>query len=320
MDLGRQSRRAVLAAGVSGVVAGVVSGRQAPAQTPPAAQPQPAGAVSQDEALPSVLKVSIAGYSFREYLDKAGVDGRPGTPGKMSLFDLADMAARWQIDAIEPTSYYFLKDDDEYIIALKRRVFLNGLEISGTSVGNNFCLPSGPELTKQIDWVKKWVDICVKLGSPAMRIFAGQPDKSRSREQIFKTLVDAMKAAADYAGAHGIFLGIENHGFMTETADDVIRIVDAAKHDWLRVNLDNGNFKKDTYAQFAKLAPLAVICQLKVQVYTPEGQREPADFNRLAQILRAAKYRGYVSLEYEGQDPHQQVPEVLKKIQAAVRT
>jgi sugar phosphate isomerase/epimerase len=306
MDLGRQSRRAVLAAGVSGIVAGMVTERRALAQAAPDAAPK-------DGPLPPVLKTSIAGYAFREFLDK------PGTPGKMSLFDLADMAARWKIDAIEPTSYYFLKDDDEYVHALKRKVFLNGLEISGTPVGNNFCLPPGPELTEQINLVKKWVDICVKLGSPAIRVFAGKPDKGRSREEIFKTLVDAMKEAAEYAGARGIFLGVENHGFMTETADDVLRIVDVVKHDWLRVNLDSGNFKKDSYQQIAKLAPLAVICQFKVQVYSPEGKAEPADYDKLVRILREANYRGYIALEYEGKDPHKEVPVLLKKIQAAIR-
>jgi sugar phosphate isomerase/epimerase len=313
MHLGRQSRRAVLAAGASGVVAGVMTGRRALAQTEPDEKPQSFGDTPKGEPLPSVVKVSVAGYSFREDLDK------PGKPGKMSLFDLTDMAARWRIDAIEPTSYYFLKDDDEWVVALKRKVFLNGLEISGTPVGNNFCLPPGPELTEQINLVKKWVDICVKLGSPAIRVFAGQSDKGRSREQIFRTLVDAMKEAAEYAGSRGIFLGVENHGFMTETADDVLRIVDAVKHDWLRINLDSGNFKKDTYKQFAKLAPLAVICQFKVQAYSPEGKQEPGDFDKLVRILREANYRGYVALEYEGKDPHEQVPVLLKKIQAAVR-
>jgi len=286
------------------------------AQAAPPADPV-AGA--KGEPLPPVLKTSVSGYSFRDYLDKAGEGGKPGTPGKMSLFDLADMAARWKIDAIEPTSYYFLKDDDAYVISLKRKIFLNGLEISGTPVGNNFCLPPGPELTEQINLVKKWVDICSKLGSPAIRVFAGRQDKGRSRDQIFKSLVDAMKEAADYAGSRGVFLGVENHGFMTETADDVLRIVDAVKHDWLGINLDSGNFRKDSYAQFAKLAPRAVICQFKAILHAPDGKAEPADFGRLVSIMREANYRGYIALEYEGKDPHKEVPVLLKKIQAAVR-
>ena len=306
MDLGRSTRRTVLAAGVSTVAAGLLTGKRVLAQTEPSAP-------AKDEPLPPVVKVSVSGYGFRDFLDQ------PGKPGKMSLLDLADMAARWKIDAIEPTSYYFLKDDDEWVIALKRKVFLNGLEISGTPVGNNFCLPPGPELTAQINLVKKWVDICVKLGSPGIRVFAGQPDKSRSREQVFPTLVSAMKEAADYAGSRGIFLGIENHGFMTETADDVLRVLDAVKHDWLRINLDSGNFRKDGYAQFAKLAPLAVLCQLKRDVHTTEGQTEPSDFERLVHILREANYRGYAALEYEGKEPHKEIPVLLKKLQAAVR-
>lgn len=314
MNSGKQSRRAVLAAGVSGLAAGVLANGRALAQAGQTAQPGAGEANGgQGGPLPPVLKLSVAGYSFREYLDK------PGKPGKMSLFDLADMAARWKIEAIEPTSYYFLKDDDEYVHALKRKVFLNGLEISGTPVGNNFCLPPGPELRKEIETLKKWVDICVKLGSPAIRVFAGRPDKNRSREEIFKTLVDAMKEAAEYAQSRGIFLGLENHGFMTETADDVLRIVDAVKNDWMGVNLDSGNFKTDGYAQIAKLAPRSVICQMKTQVATPDGKREPVDVARFIQILRDTKYRGYVALEYEDKNPHEEVPKWLKKMQDAIR-
>ncbi|HOB75197.1 MAG TPA: sugar phosphate isomerase/epimerase family protein [Phycisphaerae bacterium] len=314
MDSGKQSRRAVLAAGVSGLAAGMIANGWTPAR---AAAPEAAGQASggQGDPLPPVLKVSIAAYSFR-----ADLDEYPGKRGKMSLFDLADMAVRWRIDAIEPTSYYFLRDDDEYIYSLKAKIFRNGLDISGTPVRNNFCLPPGPELKKEIETLKKWVDICVKLGSPAIRVFAGRPDPNRSREQIFKTLVDAMKEAAEYAQSRGIFLGLENHGFMTETADDVLRIVDAVKNDWMAVNLDSGNFKTDGYAQIAKLAPRAVICQMKTLVSTPDGKRVPVDVPRFMQILRDAKYRGYVALEFEEKkDPHEEVPVWLKKMQDAIR-
>ncbi|MEP0844443.1 MAG: sugar phosphate isomerase/epimerase [Phycisphaerae bacterium] len=317
MQAQRHSRRTILAAGAAGAAAGLMhSARPAAGQAALASPAAPkADGVSipgKSTDLPVTLKVSIAGYSFREFLDK------PGKPGKMSLLDLADMAARWKIDAIEPTSYYFLREDDEFIYTLKRRVYLNGLEISGLPLGTNFCFPPGPELQKQLAEVRKWVDIGAKLGTPGMRIFAGRKD-NRPRAEILKTMAPALREACDYAGAHGIFLAIENHGFMTETADDVLRIVEAVRHDWLGVNLDTGNFNGDAYAEMAKIAPLAVSCQVKALASSGPGKRGPVDLARVVQILRQARYRGYVTLEYEEKDPHRVVPELLGRIQEAIR-
>jgi sugar phosphate isomerase/epimerase len=262
--------------------------------------------------LPPVLKTSLAGYSFREYLD------RPGQPGKMSLMDLADYSARLQIDAYEPTFYYFLKTDDAWIYALKRHILLAGLEISCTPNNNNFAKPvseQGPEREK----IRHSVDWAVKLGSPAIRVFAGSPVKGVEREQAFRNVVEGMKHVSEYAAERGIFLALENHGYLTEMADDVLRIVDAVKNEWLAVNLDSGNFRDNTYAEFAKLAPRAVTCQFKIQAHEG-GQRVPADFNRLAKILREANYRGYVALEYEGADPFGEVPGYIEKLKAALKS
>ena len=132
------SRRDLLLAGVSGLAATIMptpaahAEQQAPTPTAPAQSPTTA-------PLPAVLKLSIAAYSFRQDLDQ------PGQPGKMSLFDLVDLCARLGVEGLETTSYYFLRTDDQFIYELKRRVFLAGLEISGTPVGNNFCLPDAEQ-------------------------------------------------------------------------------------------------------------------------------------------------------------------------------
>ncbi len=260
---------------------------------------------------PKRFKISLAGYSFRQYLDQEG------KPGKMSLFDLVDLCVQLGIDAIEPTSYYFLKTDDEYLNTLKRKVFLAGLEISGTPIRNNFCLPPGPELDKELAHVRKWVDICAKLGSPVSRIFAGKALAGAGREKDFENAVAGMKKACEYAGAKGVFLAIENHGYLTETADAVIRILDAVKSDWLGLNLDTGNFVEKPYENIAKAAPHAIVCQFKTEVVKIDRtrQREPADFARIFKILREARYRGYATLEYEGADPHKEVPIYIARMQ-----
>jgi sugar phosphate isomerase/epimerase len=130
-----------------------------------------------------------------------------------------------------------------------------------------------------------------------------------------------MKDACAYAGAKGVFLTIENHGYLTETADDLFRLLDGVSSDWLGINLDTGNFHGDPYEHMARAAPRAITCQVKTMLRDPEtGKPAQADFARIARILRDARYRGYLALEYEGNDPHHEVPVYIKKLQDAVRS
>src|SRR5262245_2911971 len=77
------------------------------------------------------LRLSIAAYSFRQYLDLKKKE--------MTLDDFADLAASYGVDAIEPTAYYFADTSKEYLVRLKARCTRLGLDVSGTAVGNDFC-------------------------------------------------------------------------------------------------------------------------------------------------------------------------------------
>src|SRR5215207_4830388 len=76
---------------------------------------------------PARMKLSLAAYSFREAL--------AGAKKSMTLDDFVDLASTWDLDAVEPTSYYFPDPPTpEYCRSLRRHAFLQGLSISGTAV------------------------------------------------------------------------------------------------------------------------------------------------------------------------------------------
>ena len=67
----------------------------------------------------------------------------------------------------------------------------------------------------------------------------------------------------------------------------------------------------DLYADLARIAPHAVNAQIKV-VIPVKGEKVPVDFEKLIAVLKKAKYRGYVVLEYEeNADPLKEVPKYL---------
>jgi sugar phosphate isomerase/epimerase len=98
----------------------------------------------------------------------------------------------------------------------------------------------------------------------------------------------------------------------------VIRIIDAIKSPWLRATLDTGNFLENQYDQYQALAPYAAFVQAKTYFGGGTWYTLDIDYDRVASILKQANYRGYISLEFEGQeDFHTAVPKSLELLRKA---
>jgi sugar phosphate isomerase/epimerase len=264
---------------------------------------------------PSHLKLSLAAYSFR---DSLAPRGRKPT---MDLFDFVELAADLALDGVELTSYYFPPDvNPDYLHRLKQRAFALGLDVSGTSVGNNFCAPPGPALEKEFALVRTWIDRAAELDAPVIRIFAGTVPKGETEEVAVTRAIDGIRAALPYAVEKGVTLALENHGGITATPAQILRLVRAVDSPNFGVNLDTGNFHgEDPYADLAQLAPYAVNVQVKTEISRKGAKPEEADLSRVIGVLRDAKYSGYVVLEYEAkEDPSVAVPKTIKKLRSLI--
>jgi sugar phosphate isomerase/epimerase len=262
---------------------------------------------------PGHLKLSLAAYSYRKYLG--------AKPAQMDLFDFVNLAADMALDAVELTSYYFPADvDNDYLHRLKQHAFVLGLDVSGTSVGNDFCVPPGPLRDKQIELVRTWVDHAAELDAPVIRIFAGRVAKGDSEETAVARAIEGIKASLPYAAEKGVSLALENHGGITANPEQFLKLVRAIDAPNFGVNLDTGNFHTaDPYADLAKIAPYAINVQLKTEINREGKSKEEADLKRLVDILRDARYSGYVVLEYEAaDDPMTAVPRHIKTLRGLI--
>ena len=261
----------------------------------------------------SFFKFSMAAYSYRDLLNAKD------PKQQLTLDDFIADCAKLGLHGTELTSYYFPQDlTPEYLRHVKQLCFRLGLDISGTAVGNDFCLPPGEKREQEIALVKRWIDYAEILGAPVIRIFSGHPQDT-SVEEAHRLAVEGIEECCQYAGDHGVFLALENHGGLTATAEGLLALVRDVKSPWFGVNLDTGNFHgADFYDETKQLAPYALNVQIKVSVSGPDGKRHHADFRRLATILSEADYRGYIVLEFEEpEDPLTACPRYVDEMRAA---
>ncbi len=250
------------------------------------------------------MRLSFAAYSFRQYLD---LRRRPKP--EMTLEDFIDFAAEQPFDAVELTAYYFPETSARFLARLKGRCTRLGLDVSGTAVGNNFCVTNASRMKEQIADVKRWIEHTSRLGGKTLRVFAGTVEKGDTEEKARARCVEALHEVCEHSAQFGIYVALENHGGITATPEQMLALVRAVKSEWFGVNWDSGNFRTaDPYADLARIAPYAVNVQIKTEIQRA-GRNEEADLKRLVAMLRAVNYRGYVALEYEAAaDPKTAVP------------
>jgi len=250
------------------------------------------------------MKLSLAAYSYRDYLT-----GK--LQPKMTLDEFIGLCADLGLDGTELTSYYFPENFDQaYLVSLKQKTFRLGLDISGTAIANDFCLPPGEARDKSLAHTRLWIDHAALMGAPVIRIFAGNVPQGDSDQAAIERCAAGINESLKYAAQKGVCLALENHGGITTRPEQMIEIIKRVDESpWFGVNFDGGNFRSaDPYADLAKIAPYAINVQIKADIFR-DNTREDTDFAKVIGILRDAGYRGYVVLEYESaEDPRTGVP------------
>ncbi|MCL6519442.1 MAG: sugar phosphate isomerase/epimerase [Armatimonadetes bacterium] len=211
-----------------------------------------------------ILKVGCAAYSYKKYLT--------AKENPITLEDFLDTAAEIGCDGVEITSYYFPNPvTTSYLNRLKRKAFLLGLEITGMSVQNNFCVPPGNMREKEVSAVNEWIHRASELGAPCIRIFAGDPPKGTSSKDAARWVAECIEACGDTAEKHGVMLALENHGAFTGNIENFLAIIKEVKTSWFGVNLDTGNFRGDDPYRYRKSCAICYNNSCKNNSFTPKA-------------------------------------------------
>ena len=177
------------------------------------------------------------------------------------------------------------------------------------------------------------IEIAYRLGIPTMRINTGRwgttgsfddlmakkgiepPLPNHTEEEAFGWVIGSIEALLPKAQECGVMLGLENHWGLGRTAEGVLRIVETIRSPWLGMTMDTGNFLERSYEQMGQMMDSKVpIALVQAKTYFGGGRwySLDIDYGRIAGMLREHGYRGWISLEFEGNDdPKTAVPASL---------
>jgi len=282
----------------------------------------------------SRLRTSLNAYSFYVELNLGLKELRH--PKAMNLHQLLQFAAEAGFDAIDLTGYFFASypkaPSDAEIFAVKHEAFRLGLEISGSGVKNEVTTADLALRAEGKQRIKDWVDVCVKLGAPVLRVFADTniaPNKwqvasgGASRDVVEGWIAADFRECAEYAATRGIFIGVQNHGDFLTTGAEHVSLLKRVNHPNCRAIVDTGKYlTEDPYVDMALAAPYAVNWQVKE---TPFGKpnKPLTDMRKIVKIARDAGYHGYLPIESlpmgrKDYDTPAELKRMLKELKAAI--
>lgn len=282
----------------------------------------------QDRNPPRSNRIAVSTYSYWQFRNKE----------LRSIENCIDLAADMGFDGVEILHRQMEREGNDYLQRLKRRAFLLGLDLCGFSTHQTFLSPDKQVRQKNIDHTIRCIELAYALGIPTIRVNTGTWGTSRNFNELMKNkgiepplkgytdddafpwVIDSLGACLKVAEQRGVTMGLENHWGLGRTAKGVIRIVEAVKSQWLQVTLDTGNFLEDMYDQMDMLAPRATLVQAKTYYGGGTWYTLDIDYGRVATLLRKHRYRGYISLEFEGnENPKTGVPRSLETLRRAFR-
>lgn len=265
------------------------------------------------------MKLGCSSWSY----DAAFREGRLDLPAWLRL-----CADELELDGVELVDLHFPTTDPVYLRDIKKLCTDRQLTIAGVAVTNDF----GADDRRSLETakVREWCDIAAYLGAPIVRVFAGwipepsvpqnegriigalrkvfgQPKTDHRR--IWSDVTASLRASADYASDRGVTLALQNNRSdgLVGSSMQLAQAVHDVGSPWLRICLDP--------ADLADRAGIEASVRQVVQVHArmrnvrDDGSDVYVHWPELLQLLKLARYRGFVLVDYDGvENPEYAVP------------
>ena len=260
------------------------------------------------------IKISLAEWSFHRALES----------GELDHLDFPAKAKNeFGISAVEYVNGFFGGKKMNFKEAAKNTDYLNELLKRSKDAGvfNHLlmCDDEGPlssiyknERLKAADNHKKWIEAAKFLGCLTVRVNLhgeGDPDERK------KASIDSLNLLGEFAEPMNINVVVENHGSVTSNGMWIADVMKQVNRKNVGTLPDFGNFcisdpwgtiqngckdMYDIYKGVEEMLPFAKGVSAKTYDFDANGEQPLMDYKRLISIVKASGYKGYIGIEFEG--------------------
>lgn len=249
-----------------------------------------------------LFRISLAQWSLHRTLFGRQLDN----------LDFARTARQdYGLDAVEYVNVFFFDKatDTTYLAEMKNRAEGEGVQSLLIMCDREGNLGASDEAmrTQAIENHHKWVEAAAFLGCHAIRVNA-QSDSSLSYDEQMRLAADGLRRLTEYGAEHEISVIVENHGGLSSNGAWLAGVMAQVDHPGCGTLPDFGNFRLgadewyDRYQGVEELMPYAKAVSAKSNVFDADGDETQTDYVRMMRLVLDAGYRGYVGIEYEGQE------------------
>lgn len=239
----------------------------------------------------------------------------------MTNLEFPAKARELGIDGVEYVNQFFFNKakDTQYLNELKSRCNDEGVEslLIMCDLEGELGHPDQAERMQAVENHYKWVDAAKFLGCHSIRVNASSQG---SYEEQQKLAADGLSALAEYADNAGINVLVENHGGLSSNGEWLSGVMQMVENPRVGTLPDFGNFciqregytpenpnpecmeSYDRYKGVRELMPFAEGVSAKTHDFNAQGEEVHTDYEKMMRIVLDAGYRGYVGIEYEGND------------------
>lgn len=252
------------------------------------------------------FSISLAQWSlhkhFTRWTDSGYTDGE-GDPLDFPVITRKEFG----IEGLEyvNTFYYEKINETGYLSELKNRSESEGMKnlLIMVDAEGNLGEPEAESRNQAVTKHFRWVEAAKFLGCHSIRVNARS---SGTWDEQMKLAADGIRSLCEFADELDINVIVENHGGLSSNGEWLSGVMKMIDHPRAGTLPDFGNFRiseteeYDRYKGVAELMPFAKGVSAKSHEFDGEGNEVRTDYVKMLQIVKDAGFKGFVGIEYEG--------------------
>jgi len=252
-------------------------------------------------------RLAVGSWPFRMFIEAP--KNKWARDPKLLGMDLKDFGAmvvkKFGVRNIEPLSFHFRSTDAAYLREFREATEKAGARVINLPVDSPASLydPDPGKRRQAVEVTQHWIDIAATVGSPSIRRnLAGPPN---AKPDVGRT-VESLKEVAQYGAGKNVIINLENDNNFTEDPFFLVEVIEKVNNPYLHALPDFCNSMLTHDQEFNNRALTALFKHAYSIAHVKDsevggGKLFTVDVAKCFAIAKAGGYRGYFSMEWEGQ-------------------